>query len=657
MWLGIYSEGEYLIEKRLQEEEKGQRDVHYATALERVVDGSVGEYRVRHARSMAVLCISRSFNALLEWLGEGLPSLMESVSYGLGVGEYIKSYVSKEAVVVLGSTGLGVFRACTEKCTEKCIEVPYAEIRKIEAAPGSIKISVKNDTGDTNNDTVDTTSTVSDTTSTVSDTTGTGDTTGNTTSTVSGIVFHAEYETVDVAVKLGVEEMLLKEICTLALKGVSGEHLEKQLLFRCISERIWNIVPVYNQNIQSAFIGETETVSFTEDFMLIRENESYLCVPLDMLRKVEITKGWRTKLWIKDANQAVFEYELYVDPEQDIAEELIARIGREEKQFKEAYISVLLDMIGRGAEDIEPDLLKKNTPRHKSSLNASSEYKIYIYTPEKENILLQIDAKERPYFWMQYFTVCGMCTSSGLYRKCLSMCSKTGSPAQEQIDKDVSRAGYEECSGEEEDGLKRVLCAFSVSGHGEYLQSHALIGRVLYRVLGEHGAFLGLCHIFTRILPQYTGPSIYGMQRDVCVLLIFVRERFPGLYENLSGKQIELEMLVTPWVVGLFTTVFSQAHIEQVFDHIARYGAVFVFRLSLALLERMYVQLSRSQGTGSILKAAKEYLFKNGSVPVLSDTELSALLSAAVLNTEVTHDRIYTERQLYELSNRYASTI
>lgn len=597
MWVAVYSEGAYLVEKRLEEEGESQEAAagkKYASVLERLVDSELGRYRVSDRDTLAVLGVSGSFSDILGWIANGMPKLPETICQLLDVGAYVKSQVSRDSVVILGTAGLGVL-TMTER-----LEMRYAEIRRVVQQKHRLVV---------------------------------GDAQGRA----------AEFEAF---------AMAQNELGTLILSGVAGEHLERQLVLRCISERIWNLAPVYGQQIQSVLVGEAETISFTEDFMVVREGGEYLFIPLDMLRKVEITKGWTTKLWIKDANQRVFEYLLFVGSDQELAEELVARIGREEKQFKEAYISVLLDMIERGAEDIEPEKAAKESKKNKNLLNLSSEYKMYLWAAEKDQGVLAVAPKERPYLWMECFCLCGMATAAGGYEASLAVAAKTKVPAWEQIEKDVGRASYEPYPEAEAASLGKVLSAFSVSNNGEYLQSHSLIGRALFRVLGEHGAFLGLHHIFNRILPRYTGPEVYGLKRDVQVLLVLVQEHFPGLYENLSGKEIELEMLVAPWIAGLFTTVFAQGHLNRVFDHLARYGAAFVFKLALALLERMYPQLSRSQQSSSILKAAKEYLFHDTAVPAIDEKEFAVLLARAMANTAVNPDRIHAERQQYEIANR-----
>ncbi|KAI5171280.1 hypothetical protein NEFER03_0639 [Nematocida sp. LUAm3] len=586
MWVSVYGEGRYSIEKRIKEpEEEKSYSSHHAY----IEEECTGRYRVRDERGR-VVCGSLSFNLLLKWIEDGeLPSLLESCAILLNIGNHLKSYVFKEETVILCARAFVIFTQGLKSIIE------YQRITGIEKKEEKLIISVGKETKE-----------------------------------------------------IGWNENLEKEIFSLSLHPLDEDAGEKELVLQCISERLCEIVPIYHQRILTLIVAEEEALLFTEDFLVIKKKSSYLGIPMDMIRKIEVVKGWSTIMKVKDANQREFQFILSKDEK---VSEIAERVGRKEKEFKAAYINGLLDMIEIGnitTEDQEED---KTEP---ISFNGSSEYKTYIgYEADNEKVW-KIERKRRPWLWMEKFSLCGMAIHSNLYSSSLAQAHIHSRNSIEQIEKDVLRSSYEEISFSE--GLKKVLLGFSSANQDEYLQSHSLVAAVLFRVLGESNCFFALYHIFSRILPGYSGPEIHGMRRDVCVLLKLVEEKFPGLYVNLMEKSIEIDILVTPWIIGIFTTVFSRKHIERVFDQIAIGGAPFIFKLCLALLERMYKRLSWSEKNSSILKASKEYLFsENSSVPSIDDEEFSILIALAIQNKFVTHERIHYERQKYEIQKRAQS--
>jgi len=668
MWVCIYIEGEYSVEKKVGAgegwEERGEEEIRsgkeYRSALEYVLDAKVGRYRLKNTKTKEITCISSCFEKILGWIGGNAPELLESVSYELGIGGYIKSYVSKENVVVLCAEGFQVYRMLGSGAggagggkkkedggdigapAKDESKIRYDEIRKIEER-GNIRVETEKEVAEVQNFSV-----------------------------------------------------LYMELLSMSLKQISGDNLSEKLFYQCVTERICSTIPIYRQEVRTILLTEKETILLTEDFMIFKNGTEYVAIPLDMVRKVEVVKGWSTQVSVRDANQREFLFRVSPALTQEESEEFLMHAGREERGFKKAYFSVLLDVFAEnrsvlspkridpslkegaeGAKCSETDLdgsdrknegntvgkgfrekfqiRRANRAGDRSvlkSINETGEYRMYIHVVEGEGSEIELSERERPFFWMSLFCIGGMCVDSDLYSECVARIGKTECGTLLQIEKDVERASREQYTEEEQKTLKKILLAFSVAGCGEYLQSHALIAGVLFRVLGEHGTFLALVHIFTRILPGYVGAEIYGMKRDVSVFLVLVRESFPGLSQNLAEKEIDLEILVAPWFLSLFTTVFSREHIERVFDCISQGGACFVFRLCLALLERMYVQISRSQQSGSVLKASRGYLFSDGAVPSVDEKEFSLLLSRALNNRSFGIDRIISERQRYEICNR-----
>ncbi|KAI5184303.1 hypothetical protein NEHOM01_0048 [Nematocida homosporus] len=607
MWICIYAESGYRVEKRMTEEMDNEVDdegksIVYPNVEAYVADRCLGRYRLLSS-SGQVVGGSPLFKRILEWIAGEPPGLMQSAIEPLGIGAYIKEYRS-DRIIVLATEGFALYSNSEYWVSS------YSAVIGINRKDYLIELQLENGS----------------------------------------------------VLALGVIDSLEKELMTLCLHKLEDVNdPAKELAWQCIAEGLSERIPLYDQKpscvfgvvnngsfgwvgglLSGAFGGApSEYLAITQDFLVFSRAGSYFAIPLDMVRRVEVAhEGFMarrssTRLKIRDANQREFVAQLAGAVG---LEEVRSKIGRPEKTFKAEYISVVLDMAAvqaQGGDDID------------------IAYQMYIEQNEQVEVL-NINHKQRPFKWVSWFCICGMASHPRFYEQTLTRHNWVDTDTTEQIDKDLSRASYTPSTNEA--GLRRALLGFALENNSEYLQTHSLIGEVLYRTLGEHGTFLGLHHIFKRIMPGYTGPNIYGLQRDVHVLLVFIKERFLGLYENLTGKSIELEILVTPWLVGLFTTVFGRSYIERVFDHIGCYGAVFVFRLSLGLLERMYRKLSWSDKNSSMLKAAKDYLFKGGSVPSIDEKEFSILLETAVNTKFITPERVSHERNKYEISHRQQCT-
>ncbi|OAG29475.1 hypothetical protein NEDG_00608 [Nematocida displodere] len=596
MWLEVCSEDGYLIEKRVDnvetEEESAAEGVEgpeYSTAALYMVNEQIGRFRLRKTGAGMVICGSDAFNELLQWMVEDTPTLQESVCYRLGLGSYVKYYESVDCVVILGTLGMAVFGK------NRCQKIPYMEIEDVYLEK---RLVIRQKSG---------------------------------------------VEEVDAFDRLG------QEIVTLALQALEGPNLEESLLLQTITERVASVLPIYNQQIKMVFITEGGSLSVTEDFLIVKEDKEYLMIPLEMLRVVEIRKESKTLLMLVDSNRRAFEYTLLLGRHTD---DLLKHMGRKREEFKVPYINTILDMIEAGIEESVNTTNALFSVYGNNDINSTSEYRIYVRGTEKDPSLITCTAKERPFIWLEYFCVSGMSMHHHHYIHSHRNIHTLEHSVSEQIEIDVGRSAYDTCTALEAEGLKRVLLAFAVTSGGDYLQSHALVGMAFFRVLGEFGSFVALHYIFGKILPRYSGSDIYGLKRDVHVLHVLMKEKFPGLCDNLSEKSIEIEILTAPWLLSLFTTVFARVHLEQVFDYIGVYGASFVFRVALALIERMYRGLSRSEKEGSLLKSSKNYLFSGGSTPSMTTTEFQTVVQIAITGTVITPERIIIERNRYDLSHR-----
>ncbi|KAI5180413.1 hypothetical protein NEOKW01_0717 [Nematocida sp. AWRm80] len=635
MWISVYNGGNYSIEKRISCEDNEKEEENkkgYTTPLEYITDQHIGRYRLVDIKNRVVICGSRSFNVILEWIEEGIPTLLEGVALNLDLGSYIKSYTTNTNIIIVCLEGIAVF-TCTTLNT-----IRYTEIKRITKTNKTMVITraLEIISPDTPQELP----------------TQSPSNTKETTITQSPEENSKIEEKDKTEVEIELIDDLEREIILLCLEPLEvdkDDDLEKELLFKRIAKRLSNTLPLYQQRIYEILPTVQETLIFMEDFLVVKNEKEYLGIPLCLIRKVEVREKWLSEIFIKDANQREFIFKIH---SAEHLKQIPKYLQREGTQFKSAYIHVLLDMLEMGVSEDNSKIpnsfsLFGNIP----NINAQSEYKLYLCGTEREEINITIDPKERPFLWMESFCTSEIIQTPDKYTANLEKSTKMVLKSSEQIEKDITRASYKAQTDEEISALRRVLYAFALTNNDEYLQSHSLVGSILLRTLGESGTFYALVHIFTRILPGYNGPEIYGIRRDIQVFLVLANERFPGLCSNLKEKEIELEILVTPWIAGLFTTIFTSPLIEQVFDHIACFGAVFIFRLSLAILERMYKDISRSDKTSSILKASKKYLFNNKTAPSIDPKEFSLLISIA-RHSNIAPDRIDYERDLYEISHR-----
>ncbi|KAI5128643.1 hypothetical protein NEPAR08_1354 [Nematocida parisii] len=645
------------------EEDSECVDMGYRTVREYIVDKEVGRYRLIDKNLSGperVLCGSWSFNRIIRWIEVGVPAFFETLSFGLSIGSYIKAYESTETIILVGSTGICVFSVGHRAIVE------YSVIREIKVHKNMEIIYMDNEWVDSNLCTSKGSSqeeydvSAGAPCSAESATKETNCTKPEsiekhkprTASDEQQLDFHVDksgessggnYKKITCSVFNDLEE----EIRSLALSSAEEISSVSELVYMRICERLCVTIPLYNQHILHIASHSTGTITITNDFIIIKENSRYLAFPLCMIRKVEIIKGWSVLLRIRDANYR--EFKLYLERNDDLSiEGILLNIAREDPKFKTTYFEVLLDLL-KNSKCMNYNL---NNGHGDWSMGRSSEYRIYLCMKTAEGVSLQVNKNDRPFIWLGCFCICGMVSAPDLYHASVEKSKKTYFTSYEQIEKDIRRSIYESVPDTVYAGLKKVMQAFTAYNNNEYLQAHSMIGGVLYRILGESGCFYALVHIFTRILPDYIGAEIYGMHRDLFVFIEFTKEKYPGLHHNLIEKEIELEILVTPWILSLFSTIFQKKHIEVIFDYIAYYGPSFVFKLSLALLERMYLGISRSKKTGSILKISAQYFFNNTSTPSLSDSEFSLLINLAQTDSVVTPERVHYKRQQYELAHR-----
>ncbi|KFG26737.1 uncharacterized protein NESG_00891 [Nematocida ausubeli] len=700
MWIEVYAQGKFIIEKKIEEalvETKSQKtaghrkdknsaesditiqghkrrepanyeseeseEINYKTVREYIIDRKIGRYRLVDksiSGAERVICGSWSFNRLAKWIEEGAPDFFQSLSFGMCIGSYIKAYESSRTVVLLGTRSIGIFGIGEH------IVIKYEAVREIKKG-NHMEISYIESVGGADSADHEQVACYRD---------------GPEQMYASNLVSEkhcalADEQTIpetagsaDEDIKNGAEELsteskkkesgfLYKKVCLCLFPELDEEIMQlalspreeiqtyADLLRQRICERLCSTIPLYNQRINCIAMHSTGTVSITNNFLIIKEDQKCLAIPLCMIRKAEITKGWNIVLRVTDANHREFEMYL-VDNEELSIDSILLNIAKEDPRFKSAYFSILLDIL-QNSKIMNCDL---DSTSGNWSMGRCSEYRIYMCMKTNSAMSISVQRQERPFIWFGCFCLCGIVNDPGLFEMSVEKSKTTYFTSYDQIDKDIQRSIYEDVPGEVYAGLKRVMYAFTAYNNNEYLQSHAMVGGILYRILGESGCFYSLVHIFTRILPDYTGPEIYGMHRDVAVFIEFAKEKCPGLCDNLVSKEIELKILVTPWILSLFSTFFQRKHIEVIFDYLAYYGAVFLFKLSLALLERMYLGISRSNQTGSMLKISAEYFFNNTSLPSISDEEFSLLIEIAKSDKIVTPANVLYKRQQYELAHR-----
>ncbi|KAA1467227.1 TBC-domain-containing protein [Dentipellis sp. KUC8613] len=154
--------------------------------------------------------------------------------------------------------------------------------------------------------------------------------------------------------------------------------------------------------------------------------------------------------------------------------------------------------------------------------------------------------------------------------------------------------------------LRRVLVAYSRRNPAVgYCQGMNLIASTLLLVYAdEEDAFWVLAAIIERILPEdFFSPSLLPSRACPLVLLEYVQEFMPKLYQHLTQLGIDLPAISFSWFLSLFTDCLPVETLFRVWDVFVVDGVDVLFRVALAVLRLSEHELLRCESIPAVYVA------------------------------------------------------
>ncbi|KAF8313582.1 TBC-domain-containing protein [Clavulina sp. PMI_390] len=142
--------------------------------------------------------------------------------------------------------------------------------------------------------------------------------------------------------------------------------------------------------------------------------------------------------------------------------------------------------------------------------------------------------------------------------------------------------------------LRRVLQAYSRRNpEVGYCQGMNLIASTLLLVYAnEEDAFWMLVCVMEHLLPtEFFGSSLLVSRACPLVLLDFVQERLPKLYNHLQDLGVDLAAICFSWFLSLFTDCLPVDTLFRVWDVLFLEGMDVLFRVALAMLKMNEAEL------------------------------------------------------------------
>ncbi|KAI0310088.1 rab-GTPase-TBC domain-containing protein [Amylostereum chailletii] len=178
----------------------------------------------------------------------------------------------------------------------------------------------------------------------------------------------------------------------------------------------------------------------------------------------------------------------------------------------------------------------------------------------------------------------------GLFRDLLAEVDKDPGVVAE-IEKDVGRTMplnmFFGGDGAGVDKLRRVLIAYSRRNPAVgYCQGMNLVTSTLLLVhADEEEAFWVLSALVERILPEgFFSPTLLPSRACPLVLLDYVQEHLPKLFQHLNALGIDLPAICFSWFLSLFTDCLPVETLFRVWDVLIIDGLDVLFRVALAIL-------------------------------------------------------------------------
>ncbi|KAG4305353.1 hypothetical protein PORY_001523 [Pneumocystis oryctolagi] len=156
--------------------------------------------------------------------------------------------------------------------------------------------------------------------------------------------------------------------------------------------------------------------------------------------------------------------------------------------------------------------------------------------------------------------------------------------------------------------LRNVLLAFS--RHNTqigYCQGMNVIAATLLLIHAtEEDAFYVLVSIVENILPpNYFTPGLLASRADQRVLIRYVSELCPRIYDHLKKLSVDLEAVTFNWFLSVFTDCLPADVLFRVFDLLFIEGSVYLFRVSIVIIKSKEKQILACTSPASVYSLLK----------------------------------------------------
>ncbi|KAF8574944.1 TBC-domain-containing protein [Ramaria rubella] len=243
----------------------------------------------------------------------------------------------------------------------------------------------------------------------------------------------------------------------------------------------------------------------------------------------------------------------------------------------------------------------------------------------------------------------------GAFKDLLEDAIKEGGIAITEIEKDVGRTMplnvFFGGDGVGVDKLRRVLRAYSRRNPGVgYCQGMNLVTSTLLLVhADEEDAFWNLACIIEKHLPEdFFSPSLLVSRACPLVLLDYVRDLMPAVFDHLMDLGVDLPAICFSWFLSLFTDCLPVETLFRVWDVFIVDGLDVLFRIALAILRINEAELIQAKSVPALYVALESLPTRMWEVEKLLRHELE--LRPYVVNADIIKKRDLRVKELKDLS-------
>lgn len=142
-----------------------------------------------------------------------------------------------------------------------------------------------------------------------------------------------------------------------------------------------------------------------------------------------------------------------------------------------------------------------------------------------------------------------------------------------------------------------------------------IAGLLLIVTKDEQTSFWLLKYLVENVASEYHTKTMYGLQRDMYVISELIKSQEPLIYEKFNELGLPWAVILTKWLICLFSEVLPVETVLRIWDVIFAEGYKTIFRVALGI---MYVLKDEILKTNDINDLAE--LFRNlDTNPLLID--------------------------------------